>query len=222
MSANIPRPASTKTFQLISWMPCRWKISAQGVPAGVERHQAVRDEGALSGQWSASLRTPPHGRRSTAQQPSRPARRARTAASVRRASIGTIHTQWSSQLIGETSTPVTAQVTQPAVGRPERVKPGGGDQARGTRWTAAQGQPQRRDADAAPAGVRVSRASSDWFSRDPRLSVREIAGVQEVSGQPPLHRLIRQRRRTRSPRCRRRPPRRPPPAAASRPGSGTE
>jgi hypothetical protein len=83
------------------------------------------------------------------------------------ASTGTIHTQWLSQLIGETSTPVTAQVTQPAVGRPARASRVAAARPRQAMTTAATSHSAVTEP--APSGVLVRSASRDWFSSEPRL-----------------------------------------------------
>ena len=86
-------------------------------------------------------------------------------------SPGTIHTQWWSQLIGETSSPVSAQVSSPDHAVPGPVEqrrahqPGDHDRRVGR-------QPGRLRAHARCRSSRVMIAGSDWFPSQPTNPVR--------------------------------------------------
>jgi len=95
---------------------------------------------------------------------------ARTAASASTASAGATHTQWWSQLTGDTSSPVSAQVSQPYTGWPARCRRTAVTRPAAPARAAAASHHHRPPARLADSRVNMPR--SDWFARNPTNPVR--------------------------------------------------
>ena len=93
-----------------------------------------------------------------------------TAASASTASPGASHTQWWSQLTGDTISPVSAQVSQPCTGRPDRCS------RAAVISPAAAARPAAAAHHHSPLArlpdCRVNMPRSDWFARNPTNPVR--------------------------------------------------